>query len=226
MIRMEQIVKLYGRENNKVEALKGISLEIKKGEFVAITGPSGCGKSTLLNIIGGMDRQTSGDYYYEGMTVKQFGEKELAKFRNQRIGFVFQGFHLAKELTIVENVALPLGYAGVGGKARRERARMLLNKVGLSTKDKCYPTELSGGEMQRVAIARALANHPQVLLADEPTGNLDLENGQKIMQILQELNQEGMTVLMVTHDISLAGMANRRIRMTDGKIISETGAEK
>ena len=166
LIRMEQIVREYGKGSSQTRALKGVSLQVEKGEFVAITGASGCGKSTLLNIMGGMDRQTEGEYYYNDASVSGLNERELAKFRNRNIGFVFQAFHLAKELTAVENVALPLGYAGIGGKERKERAKALLDRVGLSEKYKAHPTKLSGGEMQRVAIARALANPPQTLLAD------------------------------------------------------------
>ena len=219
MIEMKQIVKHYGKGDNVTEALKGVSLKIEKGEFVAITGHSGCGKSTLLNILGGMDRQTKGEYFYDRTDVSRMSEKELAGFRNRHIGFVFQAFHLAGELTALENVALPLGYAGVGAKERKERAKVLLDRVGLSGKYKAHPAKLSGGEMQRVAIARALSNHPQVLLADEPTGNLDRENGEMIMKILRELNEEGMTIIMVTHDLELAAMADRCIRMADGDII-------
>lgn len=224
MIEMKQIVKHYGKGDNVTEALKGVSLQIEKGEFVAITGHSGCGKSTLLNILGGMDRQTKGEYFYDGTDVSRMSEKELAGFRNRHIGFVFQAFHLAGELTALENVALPLGYAGVGAKERKERAKVLLDRVGLSEKYKAHPAKLSGGEMQRVAIARALSNHPQVLLADEPTGNLDRENGEMVMKILRELNEEGMTIIMVTHDLELAAMADRCIRMADGDIIAQEEA--
>jgi len=185
-----------------------------------VTGPSGCGKSTLLNIIGGMDRQTDGEYYYNDISVKQLSNKELARFRNRNIGFVFQAFHLARELDAVQNVALPLGYAGIGGKERKRRAKELLNHFGLSTKYSSHPAALSGGEMQRVAIARALANTPTILLADEPTGNLDKENGQMVMNLLLELNKEGLTVIMVTHDQELAAMAHRNIRMADGIILT------
>lgn len=219
MIRMEEIVKEYGKGGSRTEALKGISLQIEKGEFVAVTGASGCGKSTLLNIMGGMDRQTGGVYYYDETPVTGFTEKELARFRNRNIGFVFQSFHLAKELTAVENVELPLGYARVGSRERRKRAMALLDRVGLSAKYKSHPSKLSGGEMQRVAIARALANSPQTLLADEPTGNLDHENGQAIMKLLRELNKEGTTIVMVTHDRELADLADRKICMADGKIV-------
>lgn len=221
MIEMREIVKDYGKRDNVTQALRGVSLQIEKGEFAAITGHSGCGKSTLLNILGGMDRQTKGEYFCDGRDVSRMNERELAKFRNSHIGFVFQAFHLAGELNAMENVALPLGYAGVGTKERRERAKALLERVGLAEKYKAYPAKLSGGEMQRVAIARALANQPQILLADEPTGNLDHENGEKIMALLRELNQEGMTVVMVTHDRELAAMADRCIHMADGNITAQ-----
>lgn len=219
MIKMENIIKQYGSRNNKMEALKGISLQVEKGEFIAVTGPSGCGKSTLLNILGGMDSQTDGEYYFNDICVKNLSSKVLARFRNQNIGFVFQAFHLARELNTVENVALPLGYAGIDGKVRKKRAKELLARFDLSNKHDLRPAELSGGEMQRVAIARALANEPNILLADEPTGNLDQENGQKVMNILQDLNKEGLTIIMVTHDQGLATLAKRNIRMSDGLII-------
>ena len=223
MIKLEHITKQYGDGSNKVNALVDISLQIERGEFVAITGPSGCGKSTLLNILGGMDRQTAGEYSFEDIEVCKLKEKELARFRNQHIGFVFQAFHLMKELNILDNVAVPLGYAKVGKRERRTRAKELLEQVGLLAKYKSYPAQLSGGEMQRVAVARALSNCPQVLLADEPTGNLDHENGKRIMEMLCKLNREGMTIIMVTHDQELAAMAGRRICMADGKIVEGGG---
>lgn len=220
MIKLEHVTKQYGDGSNKVNALVDISLQIERGEFVAITGPSGCGKSTLLNILGGMDRQTAGEYSFEDIEVCKLKEKELARFKNQHIGFVFQAFHLMKELNILDNVAVPLGYANVGKRERRTRAKELLEQVGLLAKYKSYPAQLSGGEMQRVAVARALSNCPQVLLADEPTGNLDHENGKRIMEMLCKLNREGMTIIMVTHDQELAAMAGRRICMEDGKVVN------
>jgi putative ABC transport system ATP-binding protein len=218
MVQLECIVKNYGKGSNIVSALKGISLQINQGEFVAITGPSGCGKSTLLNIVGGMDKQSEGTYHYQNISIENLNTKDLATFRNQKIGFIFQAYHLSKELTVLDNVALPLGYAGVAGRERKERAKALLKKVDLTEKIKTYPTKLSGGEMQRVAIARALANHPSILLADEPTGNLDQENGLKIMSILKEINQEGTTIVLVTHDLALAKCADRVVQMKDGNI--------
>ena len=220
MVQLECIVKNYGKGSNIVSALKGVSLQINQGEFVAITGPSGCGKSTLLNILGGMDRQSEGTYHYQNISVENLNAKDLACFRNQKIGFIFQAYHLSKELTVLDNVALPLGYAGVAGRERKERASILLEKVGLSDKIKTYPTKLSGGEMQRVAIARALANNPSILLADEPTGNLDQENGLNIMSILKEINQEGTTIVLVTHDLALAKSADRVLQMKDGNIVT------
>jgi len=220
MVQLESIVKNYGKGSNIVSALKGISLQINQGEFVAITGPSGCGKSTLLNIVGGMDRQSEGTYHYQNISVENLNAKDLASFRNQKIGFIFQAYHLSKELTVLDNVALPLGYAGIAGRERKERAEALLEKVGLTEKIKTYPTKLSGGEMQRVAIARALANNPSILLADEPTGNLDQENGLKIMSILKEINQEGTTIVLVTHDLALAKSADRVLQMKDGNIVT------
>jgi putative ABC transport system ATP-binding protein len=221
MIKVNHVTKTYRQKKVATEVLKGISLEVKDGEFLAIVGASGSGKSTLLNIIGGMDRQTGGEYYYDDICVSQLNEKKLAKFRNQSIGFVFQSFHLANELNALDNVGLPLGYAGVGGKARKKRSMALLNEVGLQNLWKQHPYELSGGEQQRVALARALANHPKVLLADEPTGNLDRETGHKIMELLSKQNEMGVTIIMVTHDMELAGMADRIVRIEDGRLREE-----
>lgn len=219
-IRMQKIVKRYESGNKKsrnvTEALRGVSLCISKGEFVAVTGRSGCGKSTLLNIMGGMDRQTSGEYLFFGKKVGGMNARALARFRNQSIGFVFQAFYLAKELNAVDNAAMPLGYAHVKNRERKRRAEEALNAVGLGRKLRAYPAQLSGGEQQRVAIARAIINHPGVLLADEPTGNLDQENGQKIMDLLHRLHRDGMTIVMVTHDLALAGQADRILYMEDG----------
>lgn len=218
MLTLKNITKTYQNGKVKTEVLKGISLQIKQGEFIAITGCSGCGKSTLLNIMGGMDSQTEGVYHFEDVCVHKLGDKKLAKFRNKSIGFVFQAFHLANELSAVDNVALPLGYAGVGSRERKKRAKEVLNQVGVLDKYKSRPSELSGGQKQRVAIARAIANYPKVLLADEPTGNLDRENGQMVMNLLKKLNEEGLTIIMVTHDHTLAAQTSRIIHMEDGII--------
>ena len=219
ILELRHIGKTYGEKENQVNALQDISLQVEEGEFAAIVGTSGSGKSTLLNLMGGLDNPTKGEIFIKNREIGSLSRKELTIFRRRNIGFVFQSFHLAKELTAAENVALPLGYAGVGGRERKERAKALLDRVGLSEKYKAHPTKLSGGEMQRVAIARALANHPQTLLADEPTGNLDYENGRAVMQLLRELNEEGTTVIMVTHDRELADLADRQICMADGNII-------
>lgn len=225
-LTLKNIVKRYesgkGKNRNVTEALRGVSLSIAEGEFVAITGRSGCGKSTLLNIMGGMDRQTSGEYLFRGEKIDSMNARALAHFRNQSIGFVFQAFYLAKELNAVDNVSMPLGYAHVHSRERKKRAEEALGAVGLGAKLNARPSQLSGGEQQRVAIARAIINHPAVLLADEPTGNLDFENGQKIMDLLHRLHHDGLTIVMVTHDLALAAQADRIIYMEDGrqKIVS------
>lgn len=216
---LKDIVKCYKSGSNVTEALKGVSLTVKEGEFLAITGRSGCGKSTLLNIMGGMDRQTSGEYLFQGERVDGMNVRRLAEFRNRQVGFIFQAFYLGKEFHAIENVAMPLGYAKVGLKERKRRAKEALVQVGLGDKLLSRPAQLSGGEQQRVAIARAIVNHPKVLLADEPTGNLDRENGRVVMELLHNLHAEGMTIVMVTHDLTLAGEADRLIRMEDGRII-------
>lgn len=217
MIKISNLTKKY---NADTIALNNVSLEIKEGEFVSITGKSGCGKSTLLNILGGMDVQTEGSYQFDGAAVSGLKGKALAKFRNTNIGFVFQSFYLMNDCNAIDNISLPLGYANISGKKRKETALRLLEDVGLSHKAKQRPSQMSGGEQQRIAIARAIANSPKVILADEPTGNLDEENGKKIMALLKKLNAEGLTVIMVTHDLDLAKQADRMICMSDGKIVS------
>lgn len=219
MIKMNNLTKRY---NADTIALNNISIEIEKGEFVSITGKSGCGKSTLLNILGGMDVQSEGSYQFNGVEVSQLKGKKLAKFRNANIGFVFQSFYLMNDCNAIDNISLPLGYANVSERQRKETALKLLSEVGLSHKAKNRPSQMSGGEQQRVAIARAVANSPEVILADEPTGNLDEENGKRIMELLKKLNGQGLTIVMVTHDLDLAKQADRVISMSDGKIINET----
>lgn len=218
-IQVENLTKEYQTGKNKFQALRGVSFQIEKGEFVAVTGKSGCGKSTLLNILGGMDRQTQGSYLFEDIDVSGLKNKALAKFRNKKIGFVFQSFYLAGEMDAAHNVALPMGYGGIRAAQRRRRAAELLMEVGLENKQKSRPSQMSGGEQQRVAIARAISNAPSVLLADEPTGNLDYENGKQIMELLRRLNKDGLTIVMVTHDLELAGQTDRLIRMQDGRIV-------
>lgn len=215
MIKIENLTKKY---NEETTALNNVSLKINKGEFIAIVGKSGCGKSTLLNILGGMDIQTSGSYKFNDVEVSDLKGKKLAKFRNQNIGFVFQSFYLMNDFNAIDNISLPLGYANASAKVRKDTALRLLEEVDLLHKAKSRPSQMSGGEQQRIAIARAMSNNPEVLLADEPTGNLDEENGQRIMDLLKKLNKQGLTVIMVTHDLDLAKQADRMIHISDGKI--------
>ncbi len=221
MIQLSEAKKIYGTGESTVHALSGISLNIQKGEFVAITGKSGCGKTTLLNIIGLLDNLTEGHYTLNGQDVRHLSDKAKARLRFQTFGYIFQSFNLLSSHTVAENVALPLGYAGVPKQERLARAAEMLRKVGLLDKMKAYPNELSGGQQQRVAIARALINHPPIILADEPTGNLDSRSSAQIMDILAELADEGATLLLVTHDAGVARRAGRRVRMEDGEISEE-----
>jgi macrolide export ATP-binding/permease protein macB len=221
MIQLSEAKKIYGTGESTVHALSGISLNIQKGEFVAITGKSGCGKTTLLNIIGLLDNLTEGNYALSGQDVRHLSDKAKARLRFQTFGYIFQSFNLLSSHTVAENVALPLGYAGVPKQERLARAAEMLRKVGLLDKMKAYPNELSGGQQQRVAIARALINHPPIILADEPTGNLDSRSSAQIMDILAELADEGATLLLVTHDAGVARRAGRRVRMEDGGISEE-----
>lgn len=221
MIQLSEAKKIYGKGESTVHALSGISLNIQKGEFVAITGKSGCGKTTLLNIIGLLDNLTEGHYTLNGQDVRHLSDKAKARLRFQTFGYIFQSFNLLSSHTVAENVALPLGYAGVPKQERLARAAEMLRKVGLLDKMKAYPNELSGGQQQRVAIARALINHPPIILADEPTGNLDSRSSAQIMDILAELADEGATLLLVTHDAGVARRAGRRVGMEDGRIGEE-----
>ena len=221
MIQLSEAKKIYGKGESAVHALSGISLNIQKGEFVAITGKSGCGKTTLLNIIGLLDNLTEGNYALSGQDVRHLSDKAKARLRFQTFGYIFQSFNLLSSHTVAENVALPLGYAGVPKQERLARAAEMLRKVGLLDKMKAYPNELSGGQQQRVAIARALINHPPIILADEPTGNLDSRSSAQIMDILAELTDEGATLLLVTHDAGVAKRAGRRVGMEDGRISEE-----
>ena len=221
MIQLSEAKKIYGKGEGTVHALSGISLNIQRGEFIAITGKSGCGKTTLLNIIGLLDNLTEGHYTLNGQDVRHLSDKAKARLRFQTFGYIFQSFNLLSSHTVAENVALPLGYAGVPKQERLARAAEMLRKVGLLDKMKAYPNELSGGQQQRVAIARALINHPPIILADEPTGNLDSRSSAQIMDILAELADEGATLLLVTHDAGVARRAGRRVGMEDGRIGEE-----
>jgi putative ABC transport system ATP-binding protein len=219
VIELRDITKVYQMGEVKVHALRGASLEVEKGEMMAIMGPSGSGKSTMMNIIGCLDQPTSGTYLLEGEDVGKLHDDELAEIRNRQIGFVFQTFNLLSRTTAIENVMLPLVYAGVGPAERRERARQALEIVGLGHRLEHLPTELSGGQQQRVAIARALVNDPAIILADEPTGNLDSESGNEVMAVLQDLNRErGLTVVLVSHDRLIAEHTERILHLYDGAI--------
>jgi putative ABC transport system ATP-binding protein len=218
MLTLKGIDKWWPRGGDKVYGLKGIDLDIDRGEFVTIMGPSGSGKSTLLQIIGLLDLASGGAYAIEGHDAMGLGDRELARIRNRHFGFVFQRFHLLPDLTALENVMLPMSYAGVAGPQRKARAGELLERVGLSHRLHHRPSTMSGGEQQRVAVARALANDPGFLLADEPTGNLPSDKGREIMEILHDLNAEGMTIVMVTHDDHLGSLGSRTVHLMDGSI--------
>lgn len=222
LIDLKNVNKSYRNGDQELQVLKDIHLAVEEGEFVAIMGPSGSGKSTLMNIIGMLDRPTSGEYYLEGEEVAKLGEKKLAKVRNQQIGFVFQQLFLLSKLNALQNVELPLIYAGVSQFKRKALAEQYLKKVELGTRMHHLPSELSGGQKQRVAIARALVNHPSIILADEPTGALDTKTGEQIMELLTELNREGKTIIMVTHEPEIAAFAKRQIVIRDGVISSDT----
>ncbi|MCO7226038.1 ABC transporter ATP-binding protein [Pleionea sp. CnH1-48] len=220
MIKLNNVNKTYFTDKIETIALHNISLEVETGEFVSIMGPSGCGKSTLLNIIGLLDKPNEGSITLEQENVEQYKEKQLAKIRNEKIGFIFQGFHLIPELRVIDNVELPLLYRKISSKKRRELALEALEKVGLSARSHHFPSQLSGGQQQRVAIARAITGKPSLLLADEPTGNLDSHMGDEIMQILEDLNKnENTTIIMVTHDDDEAKRTDRLIRVFDGQLI-------
>ncbi|MBC8603414.1 ABC transporter ATP-binding protein [Parabacteroides acidifaciens] len=222
MIKAINLTKVFRTESVETTALNGINLEINEGEFLAIMGPSGCGKSTLLNLLGLLDNPTDGELWFLGQEVSRYTENNRTDLRNGNIGFVFQSFNLIDELTVFENVELPLLYAGVSVKERVDRVNAALDRMQIAHRSEHFPQQLSGGQQQRVAIARAIVTNPHIVLADEPTGNLDSVNGNEVMNLLQELNREGTTVVMVTHSEENARMAGRLIRMIDGNILTES----
>jgi putative ABC transport system ATP-binding protein len=221
MIKTTKLSKVFRTEEIETLALNEVDLEVKKGEFVAIMGPSGCGKSTLLNIIGLLDNPSNGDYLFDGTNVAKFKESQRTGLRKGNIGFVFQSFNLIDELNVFENVELPLLYLKIGSKQRKEMVNNVLERMSIAHRAKHFPQQLSGGQQQRVAIARAVVANPKLILADEPTGNLDSKNGLEVMNLLTELNREGTTIIMVTHSMHDAGFAHRIINLFDGQIITE-----
>lgn len=221
MIKINDLKKVFRTSEIETSALNGVNMEIQDGEFVAIMGPSGCGKSTLLNIIGLLDNPTSGSYKIDGKEVSSLRENERTDLRKGNIGFVFQGFNLIDELTVAQNVELPLTYLNISSSKRKELVKEVLEKVNLSHRAKHYPNQLSGGQQQRVAIARAVVTNPKVLLADEPTGNLDSTNGKEVMELLNKLNRGGTTIVMVTHSNHDASYADRTINLFDGSVVAE-----
>ena len=225
MIKVTDLSKVFRTEEIETTALNGVSFEIKEGEFVAIMGPSGCGKSTLLNILGLLDNPSGGSYMLFGSEVGQLKEKERTKFRKGNIGFVFQSFNLIDELDVYENVELPLRYLNISASERKQKVTEILKRMGISHRAKHFPQQLSGGQQQRVAIARAVVSSPKLILADEPTGNLDSKNGKEVMDLLAELNAEGTTIVMVTHSQKDAAVAQRVINLFDGQIVGDVKNE-
>jgi putative ABC transport system ATP-binding protein len=225
MIEVQGLRKVYTMGEEEVVALGGVDLKVERGEHIAVIGPSGSGKSTLMNILGGLDRPSAGTYHFDGEDIDGFDDDHLADFRRRRIGFVFQSFQLLPRLSALQNVELPMIYAGLAPKARRERAAHLLDRVGLGPRKGHRPTQLSGGQQQRVAIARALANNPDLLLADEPTGALDSQTGKDVLKLFGELNVEGLTLMVVTHDHDIAAQARRQVAFKDGVIVQDTATQ-
>lgn len=222
MIKTVALEKIFRTEEVETLALNKVSIEVKEGEFVAIMGPSGCGKSTSLNILGLLDNPTSGEYYLNGIEVSRYTEAQRTKLRKGIIGFVFQSFNLIDELNVYENIELPLLYMGVSATERKKKVQEAMERMAIVHREKHFPQQLSGGQQQRVAIARAVVANPKLILADEPTGNLDSKNGQEVMNLLSELNKEGTTIVMVTHSQHDAGFASRIINLFDGKVVTET----
>lgn len=225
MIKVTNLSKIFRTEEIETTALNNVSFEISEGEFVAIMGPSGCGKSTLLNILGLLDNPTEGSYELLGKEMSKLKESERTKFRKGKLGFVFQSFNLIDELNVFENVELPLKYLHIGASERKRRVNEILKRMSISNRSKHYPQQLSGGQQQRVAIARAVVSNPKLILADEPTGNLDSKNGKEVMNLLCELNSEGTTIVMVTHSQKDASMAQRIINLFDGRIVGDVRNE-
>ena len=222
MIKTVALEKIFRTEEVETLALNKVSIEVKEGEFVAIMGPSGCGKSTLLNILGLLDNPTSGEYYLNGIEVSRYTEAQRTKLRKGIIGFVFQSFNLIDELNVYENIELPLLYMGVSAAERKKKVQEAMERMAIVHREKHFPQQLSGGQQQRVAIARAVVANPKLILADEPTGNLDSKNGQEVMNLLSELDKEGTTIVMVTHSQHDAGFASRTINLFDGQVVTET----
>ena len=222
LIELRNVYKIYSEGlESEVRALDGVSLEIERGEFVAIVGQSGSGKSTMMNVLGCLDIPTRGDYFLNGTDVRELTDKELSRIRNKEIGFIFQQYNLIQDLTVLENVELPLVYQGVSADDRREMALAALERVGLAERVKHRPTQMSGGQQQRVAIARAIAANPSIVMADEPTGALDSRTGLEVLAFLHKLNREGTTVILITHDNGIAATARRCVRLTDGRIVED-----
>ena len=226
LIRMEGIKKIFFTDEVETHALSDIHLEVRPGEYIAISGPSGCGKTTLLSILGLLDTPTEGLYLLDGQPVSGLSSADRARVRNRQIGFIFQAFNLIGDLTVYENVELPLTYRGMSAAERKTRVQSALERVGMSHRMKHYPSQLSGGQQQRVAVARAVAGDPAILLADEPTGNLDSTNGEAVMELLRELHRGGATICMVTHDNRYARHADRAVHLFDGRVVDETRSEQ
>ena len=226
LIQINDVYKIYGEGlESEVRALDGVTLSIDRGEFVAIVGQSGSGKSTMMNVLGCLDIPTRGDYFLDGTNVRELTDKELSHIRNRQIGFIFQQYNLIQNLNVLENVELPLIYQGMNADDRHDMAMEALGRVGLANRVKHKPTEMSGGQQQRVAIARAIATHPPIIMADEPTGALDSHTGHEVLQFLQQLNREGTTVILITHDNGIAATARRCVRLQDGKIVEDREQE-